>query len=217
MWQFSLFGFPVSVHWMFWLNTALLGGAINARTPQEMQGVAVWMAMAFLSILIHELGHALVMRHFGDRRVGIVLYALGGLATGSGWRSRREQILISAAGPALQMLSAVLVWSLAIGLTPESPWLLRHAAQAFIVVSLFWGVLNLLPIIPMDGGRISESVLGPSRERLAYGLSLVLAGMLAVYLLTIGALFAALFFGMLGWNNWQRLNHRPQIPWMDVR
>lgn len=217
MWQFSLLGFPVRVHWLFWLNSALLGGAFYARSPREMQGVVVWMAMVFLSILIHELGHALTMRRFGDRRVEIVLYALGGLAVGSGWRGRKEQILVSAAGPALQMTAGALVWMLATRFTPDHAWLLRRAADSFVFVSLFWGALNLLPIIPLDGGRISEAFLGPSRERLAYGISLILAGALAVYMLTIGAIFAALFFGMLCWNNWQRLNHRPQIPWMDVR
>jgi anhydro-N-acetylmuramic acid kinase len=67
MLHFTLFGFPIRIHWLFWLNSALLGGAFSARTPSEMQGVAVWIAMVFLSILIHELGHALVMRRFGQR------------------------------------------------------------------------------------------------------------------------------------------------------
>ncbi len=225
MWQFSLFGFPIRVHWIFWLNSALLGGAFYARTPQQIQGVAVWMAMVFLSILIHELGHALVMRRFGDRRVEVVLYAFGGLAIGTAWRSRWEQIMISAAGPALQMAAGGVLWAVNPKLSPfkffdnsitYSSFSL-YAAAAFIFISLFWGALNLLPIIPMDGGRISEAFMGPSRERLADSISLVLACALAVYMLSIGAVFAALFFGMLGWNNWQRLNHRPQVPWMDVR
>lgn len=217
MLSFTLFGFPVRIHWLFWLNSALLGGALNAQTPREIQRVAVWVAMAFLSILIHELGHALVMRRFGDRRVGIVLYAFGGLAKGSGWRSRNEQILVSAAGPALQAAVAALLWVATRGVVPQDPWLLRHAIGVFIFISLFWAAFNLLPIIPMDGGRISEAFLGPSRERLAYGISLAFAGALAGYMLWKGALFPALFFGMLGWNNYQRLNHRPQIPWMDAR
>jgi Zn-dependent protease len=217
MLQFSLLGFPIRIHWLFWLNSALLGGAFSARTPTEMQGVVVWIAMVFLSILIHELGHALVMRRFGERQAEIILYAFGGLAIGSAWRSRREQILISAAGPALQMGVGLLVWFLTSSLHLESA-LLRYAIGSFLIISIFWGALNLLPIIPLDGGRISEAAFGPARERTALGLSLVCAIALTLYLgLLAGQLFAAIFFGMLAYNNWQRLNRAEQLPWMNVR
>lgn len=217
MLQFSLFGFPIRIHWLFWLNSALLGGAFTARTPTEMQGVVVWIAMVFLSILIHELGHALVMRRFGERHAEIILYAFGGLAIGSGWRSRREQILISAAGPGLQIGVGLLLWFLTRSIPMDSP-LLNYAVGSFLFISIFWGALNLLPIIPMDGGRISEALFGPQRERTALGLSLVCAVALAVYMgLLNGQLFAAVFFGMLAYNNWQRLNRAEQLPWMNVR
>jgi stage IV sporulation protein FB len=173
--------------------------------------------MVFLSILIHELGHALVMRRLGDRHTEIVLYAFGGLAIGSAWRGRRDQILVSAAGPALQMAVGLLVWFLTSRLHIE-PGLPRYAIGSFLFISLFWGALNLIPIIPLDGGRISEAVFGPARERAALTLSLVLALALAVYMgVLAGQLFAALFFGMLAYNNWQRLNRSEQLPWMNVR
>lgn len=218
MLHFTLFGFPIRIHWLFWLNAALLGGAFTARTPTQMQSVAVWVGMVFLSILIHELGHALVMRRFGERRAEIILYAFGGLAIGSAWRTRREQILISAAGPIAQLLPAVLIW---IGFAPSftiQQLVDGNALQQFAGVSIFWGALNLLPIIPMDGGRISEAALGPAKERLALTISLVCAVALALYMgISEGQLFAALFFGMLAYNNWQRLNRAEQLPWMNVR
>ena len=217
MLQFPLFGFPIRIHWLFWLNSALLGGAFTARTPTEMQGVVIWIAMVFLSILIHELGHALVMRKFGERNAEIILYAFGGLAIGSGWRSRREQILISAAGPALQIGVGLLVWFVARSVRIESI-LVNYAINSFLFISIFWGALNLLPIIPLDGGRISEAAFGPPRERTALGLSFVCAVALALYMgLLNGQLFAAIFFGMLAYNNWQRLNRAEQLPWMNVR
>jgi Zn-dependent protease len=83
MLRFQLLGFPVLVHWMFWLNTALLGGAIGASTPAEMRALLAFIIAAFFSVVIHELGHASVMRQFGDRNVHIVLYAFGGYAQGS--------------------------------------------------------------------------------------------------------------------------------------
>jgi stage IV sporulation protein FB len=217
MLQFPLFGFPIRIHWLFWLNSALLGGAFGARTPTQFQGVLVWIGMVFLSILIHELGHAFAMRRFGDRRVEIVLYAFGGLAIGSSWRSRTEQILVSAAGPAAQIAVGFLVWFLTSSLRVDS-LLVKYALGSFVFVSIFWGALNLLPIIPMDGGRISEAMFGPSKERLALTLSFICAVAIAAYMgLLLGQLFAALFFGMLAYNNFQRLNQRPQVPWMNVR
>jgi Zn-dependent protease len=217
MLNFTLLGFPVRIHWLFWLNAALLGGALSAQTPSQIQNVAAWIAMVFLSILIHELGHALTMRKFGDRRVEIVLYAFGGLAIGSAWRDRMQQILISAAGPAAQMAAGFLAWLVFRAFPMEAP-LIRFAFGNFIFISFFWGALNLLPIIPMDGGRISEAVLGRGKERLALTISLISAIALAIYMMSQhGALFATLFFGMLAFNNWQALNRRDQVSWMDVR
>jgi hypothetical protein len=69
----------------------------------------------------------------------------------------------------------------------------------------------------MDGGRISEAAFGPAKERLALTISLVCAVALALYMgISQGQLFAALFFGMLAYNNWQRLNRAEQLPWMNV-
>lgn len=203
MLRFSLFGFPITVHWMFWLNTALLGGAIGASTPAEMRALAAFMIAAFLSVLIHELGHASVMRKFGDRNVQVVLYAFGGYAQGSRWFSRWQDILLTAAGPGLQIAAGLAVY-FAMGIwQPPSGWLGYLAAQ-FIFVSIFWAILNLVPILPLDGGRLCSAITG--RPRLALRISLVTAVVLAAGFLYLGyGLFTPIFFGMLAYNNWQQL------------
>lgn len=203
MLRFSLFGFPITVHWMFWLNTALLGGAIGASTPAEMRALAAFMIAAFLSVLIHELGHASVMRKFGDRNVQVVLYAFGGYAQGSRWFSRWQDILLTAAGPGLQIAAGLAVY-FAMGIwQPPSGWLGYLAAQ-FIFVSIFWAILNLVPILPLDGGRLCSAITG--RPRLALRISLVTAVGLAAGFLYLGyGLFTPIFFGMLAYNNWQQL------------
>src|SRR4029079_3345516 len=76
---FSVFGFPVHIHWFFWLNTALLSGRLDAKSSAQVQALVSWVAAVLVSIVIHDLGHAFVMRHYGARP-HIVLYALGGLA-----------------------------------------------------------------------------------------------------------------------------------------
>jgi len=218
MLSFSLLGFPIRIHWLFWVNSALLGGAITASSPTQIQGVLIWMAVVFVSILIHELGHAFVIRRFGDRRVEIALYAFGGLAIGSVPHTRGGQVVISAAGPLVQIAVGALVWFVFAREGYLTNQLIRYAIYSFVYVSVFWGALNLLPIIPLDGGRIFEAVVGPAKVRTALWVSLVCSLALAVYLgLHVGALFATLFFGLLAYNNWQRLNHRGQFHWMDVR
>src|SRR5438132_973156 len=116
--NFQVLGFPVRVHPLFWLVGLLLG--LGGGGEDAGIRLVIWFAALFVSILIHELGHALMIRRFG-RDAYIVLYAMGGLAIegrprdfspfGSPWsidsassfqprpRSSNEQILISAAGP----------------------------------------------------------------------------------------------------------------------
>ena len=239
MLRFTLFGFPILIHWMFWLNTALMGGALNASSPEQLRGLLGWMVAVFLSIVIHELGHALTMRNCGDRRVGIFLYAFGGLAQGSSRLTRREDLMVSAAGPALQILFGLAVgWSITIWRV-SSPWLLE-ALDSFTAVSLFWALLNLVPIVPLDGGRLCQAWLGVEKQRLALTISLVCAAAIALLsfesdlwlelqngvlrLLDIrastrigGGVFSLVLFGMLAWNNWKQLRNEPQVPWMNAR
>lgn len=239
MLRFTFLGFPIMIHWMFWLNTALMGGALGANSPEQLRHLLGWMVAVFLSILIHELGHAIAMRNFGDRRVGIVLYAFGGLAQGSSHLARREDLIVSAAGPGLQILVGLAVgWSITLWHVP-SLWL-GEMLDAFTVVSLFWALLNLIPIVPLDGGRLCLAWLGAGKQRQALTISLVCAVVLALFsfqwelwlglqngvlkLVEIrartrvgGGIFTLLLFGMLAWNNWKQLRHEPQIPWMNAR
>ena len=216
MLRFRLFDFPILVHWMFWVNMALLGGAIGADTPQEMQALFGWVGAAFVSIVIHELGHAFAMRHFGDRQVGILLYAFGGLARGSRWLGRMEDIIVSAAGPAVQIAIGFALKFLLSGWETESV-LLGSFVQAFIYVSIFWALLNLLPIIPLDGGHICRAFLGSARVRTALVISMVTACGIGLLTLSSGSLISTLFFGMMAFNNWKELKGQPQVPWMEGR
>lgn len=210
MLRFSLFDFPIVVHWLFWVNAALLGGAIDASTPRAMQALAGWILAAFISVLVHELGHALAMRRFGDRRVGILLYAFGGLARGSRWLSRREDIIVSAAGPALQ-LAAGFALELVFGGARLGSVFLASFLGSFIHVSFWWALLNLLPVLPLDGGHICRAFLGQGRARLALVISLVSACALGLYSLQGGGLFITVFFGMMAFNNWRQLQGREPL------
>jgi stage IV sporulation protein FB len=103
--RFNLLGFPVSIEPFFWLVVALLGGALRANSPQAVLLLLVWMLVVLVSILVHELGHALAGRRYGATPE-IRLHGFGGMAVMHGGRFNRPQsILVSAAGPAFGLRS----------------------------------------------------------------------------------------------------------------
>ena len=77
---FALFGIPVRVHPFFWLVALLLGlGGVN-HYQDRAQALLIWIVVIFISILLHELGHAFAIRYYGWEP-SVTLYALGGMAT----------------------------------------------------------------------------------------------------------------------------------------
>lgn len=211
--RFNLFGFPVSVHWMFWLMAAFLGGAVNASTPDQLTGVLITMGVIFVSILFHELGHALAMRHYGDRQVAITLFTFGGYAQGSAWRSRTQDIIVCAAGPAFGAFLALVAWLVIRAFPVDNEWYF-FVLSRLLVINLIWTIFNLLPIYPMDGGRISMALFGPGREGKALIISLVTASLLALWQLSAGSLWNTLLLGSFALDNYRMLKNQPRIDLM---
>jgi stage IV sporulation protein FB len=207
MLRFSLFGFPIFIHWFFWLNTALLSGHLTASSPEQLQALLIWVAAVLVSILIHELGHAFTMRHFGARP-HIVLYALGGLAIPDRGFRRGQDIVVSLAGPLVQ-IAVGLAASFLLGHSRGDAWWIQLFLGDFIMVSIWWGVFNLLPIYPLDGGHVMNSFLGPSFYKITMWTGALLAIALGLYFFTATrnpSIYNLLFFGMLAWQNIQRAN-----------
>lgn len=214
MLRFSIFGFPVRVDPMFWVFTALLGGGLTADSPDEFKLLLIWVAVVFVSILWHELGHCFAMKHFGDREPQMLLYAGGGLAFGSRWRSRTEDIIVSLAGPAAGLFLAFVVFLFDRGFPPRNVFVYA-AVEKMWFVNFWWSLINLLPVIPLDGGRVTEALLGPAKARQALTISLVVAIGAAVFLYTQwGSLFAAVMFGLMAFENWRRLKGQPPATMM---
>ena len=112
--NFSLFGIAIRIHPGFWAMGGFLGFSMGMRTPLF---VLMFISAVFLSILIHEMGHALAFRQCGIRAY-VVLYHFGGLAVPSAMESYfdhasgytpRQKIFVTAAGPGLQIMAALLL------------------------------------------------------------------------------------------------------------
>ena len=202
---FRILGIPVRIHLWFWFMALLLW----AMKPEfGSLGLVVWVVVVLQAILAHELGHALVGRAFGQSP-RIELVALGGVTW---WEQRASMqparsLLVSAAGPAVGILigSVALVLMDGLGLTRGS--LARYAFGCMVWVNLGWGMLNLLPILPLDGGNIVASSLEfvvPRRGRLvATYVSFASIGMLIVIAGTLRLFFAVILLMLLAFASFQ--------------
>ncbi|HEX4070288.1 MAG TPA: site-2 protease family protein [Planctomycetaceae bacterium] len=216
--RFRLFGIPVHVTPWFWAAGVFL--AWDLVSERRIDLLALWLFALFVSILVHEYGHAFCAELFGCYPE-IYLYHFGGLAVFqpnsrfSTWRS----IIVSFAGPfaGFLLFGVILVVAMFVA---SSDWL-RHLDPQwqdrvgfFILqmeyINLSWGLVNLLPVLPLDGGRISESLLIRFRrrdgQRLAILISAIVAGAVAaVFATRLHDNYAAMFFAIMCITNIQAL------------
>jgi Zn-dependent protease len=234
----NVLGIQTRIHPGFWLMSFILGFSAAGQPPKPLP-VLIYIAVVFVSILVHELGHALLMRRFGFTP-HIVLYHLGGLAipekSFSGFEPRRgrrdtsEAILISLAGPAAGFLLAgatILViflaggsfqpdfsrwtqpWDFSVpGVKAYDPW--WYLITFMLFVNIFWGLVNLVPVFPLDGGQVAREIL-THRDRynglahtlqLSIGVGIVVA---VFFLLIAQERYAAMMFGLLAISNYLML------------
>ncbi len=193
--RFRLGGIPIRIEPWFWLMGLVLGASLTgARLP-------LWMGVVFLSILVHELGHALSARFFGARS-HIRLYSFGGLTIPDRRLTRWRNIAMTLAGPFAGFALAGVVFAVTPLLPADQP-LLVWTAQQLLYVNIFWGMMNLLPVPPLDGGHVVQGILGPRRVELAHWIGLVTAGLVALAALRFSQVYLALMFGFLAFQNVQ--------------
>ena len=133
-------------------------------------------ACVFVSILVHELGHGVAYRYFGVRHVTIVIHMFGGFARADDYLyDRLKRIAVYLSGPAAGFLLLALVYysNQATGWSRESR-LAGLIYRNLYYFNLYWGLFNLLPIYPLDGGRCRAncSRLVNRRRGLEYSLFL---------------------------------------------
>lgn len=183
---------------------ALIGGGLRASSSQDLMGVAVFVIAGFLSILVHELGHALMIRKY-RLPTAITLQAFGGYATfPAGQLNRMQSFLVTFAGPAVQFLLGVSLIFVYQGITIPAGSLFDPFMKSLIGVSLIWSILNCVPVYPLDGGQMLASVLGPQRQKHVHLTGAIVAVILGISgYLYYGILLFPIFMGLFGWQNWK--------------
>ncbi len=239
--HFRLFGFPVRVHPYFWVVTLLMGLGGGPADPQK---TMIWIGVVFVSVLLHEMGHATMQRFYGGHP-WITLYGFGGLAScNDGPRTPWRRIAILLAGPGAGFLLAAVTLAamklsghalgfgtlsklldpnsveydgydiqplgpLAVYFAPLRTPLLNEVVAKLLEVNILWGVINLLPVFPLDGGQISRELFNLKDPRngtnQALQLSAGIAVLLAAYALLNQRFYIALMFGYLAYSNFQTL------------
>jgi Zn-dependent protease len=213
-------GIPVGVHWSVLVIMALLvqglaASVLPASAPDE-PAWAYWLTalvgsvLFLLSLLAHELAHALVARHFRIRVQRVTLWLLGGVAelTDEAPHARAD-LFVAVAGPLTSVLTGVVFGGAAAGASAlGAPSILTAALIWLALINVILAVFNLLPGAPLDGGRVLRAILWRvhgDRERASMaaaraghglGLILVLAG-LAQVLFT--QQLRGLWLALVGW------------------
>lgn len=208
--HFHVAGFPVRVHPLFFLICFASGWALL----DEPARLAMWVGIVFLSVLLHELGHALAFRRYGCP-AAIELHGMGGTTTGEDAErlTHRQSAWVSFAGPAMGFLLGGVVW-LVSSLTPleHQGGLVGEATRLLLWVNVGWGLFNLLPMQPLDGGHLLASAVRARRgyryERVLHGIGIATAvGVLALSVWWrmpwMGLL--ALLFGVMNFEQLRRL------------
>lgn len=210
-----IFGVEIRIHLTFlFLLLFVWAMEYTSKTTNPARG-ALLVGMVFASVVLHELGHALLAAHAGMTAKAVILLPLGGVtvqdqgstqeAPGTpGFAGWKREVWISLAGPLVNLLIAFIAGSIVLAVAPEVHLGMRplvhsaHLLRSLVWINVVLGVLNLLPAYPMDGGRILRAwftrhmdMVQATRRAVTIGQAFAMMFMLAgfvsdVYLVVIG-------------------------------
>lgn len=187
----------------FWI-LALLIGWMNSQT---FEGTLIWLPVIFFSVLIHELGHALTAKVFGQQSE-IELLAYGGYTRRIGTPIKSwQEFLVILNGPLAGLTLSLAAFTLKFFTNTSRFPLLDAALEITVFVNIFWTFLNLIPVIPLDGGHLLRVLLeggfGFKGTKLSFICSFVLAILLSLFFFAIQFFFAGAIFVMLAFENYR--------------
>jgi Zn-dependent protease len=226
---FTVFGLPVRIHPSFWLVVLLIG---VQRRP-HFAALIEWVLVVLVSILVHEFGHGLTAARWGVV-YRITVHGAGGETT---WKPTGEPVwwravLVSLAGPIAGFSLALLAWLILPSFGGN--WVMEATARDLLQVNVAWGVFNLLPIAPLDGGQALKAWLVKfwyqRGEWVCAGIGVVTAIVALIAAILAEQGWAALVVGIFGIHNalafrshyeayrdahtrtgWQRLSGRDRV------
>ena len=233
MLDFKLFKIPVRIEPWFLVMGFFLGGGFGITSREDFLMILLWIIVLLVSILVHELGHALTSRKMTGVTPSIKLWGMGGLAYPNTQLNQKQSFWVTWAGPlaglgffGLIVLTCCTVYGIAVG-TDLTMFLLFPSTginrETFTVlaemnkpvwfmlnkllwVNLWWSLINLLPVFPLDGGQIYASIEKSPKKVLIVGI--VTGALVAIAgFFILHRIFIAILFGYLAFQNYKRLQH----------
>jgi Zn-dependent protease len=178
-----ILGIPVTIE--PWIVLGLLGLGVLSGLSGEF--LAEWVALGFVALLLHELGHALAFRRFRVES-SITFWLLGGFTVPNDQEvasrlSDRQMLVVALAGPAVGLVLGAA--TLAVGLAfRDASRSIQMPLFLWLYVNLGWAIFNLLPISSLDGGRalghLAGAVFGQAGRAIGLAVGLVASGLIAV-------------------------------------
>jgi Zn-dependent protease len=195
--KFKVGPFPVQVYPWFFISAVLLGSASGYGFDWTM---LLWIAVVFISVLVHELGHAVIGRALGGRPE-IRLEAFGGV-TYPQLRQRPgpgRQFVLSLAGPVAGLLLGAACYGLLRAAPPAPGSPAAWTMMQFIQVSVVWAVFNLLPMLPLDGGQMMLAVVEAVRRKPSVVLGSWISVAVAIGVAAVSVLLRGLDLYLIAW------------------
>lgn len=203
--HFHVLGIPVRIEPLFWVASVLL-----AYNLGDARLIVMWVAVVLVSVLVHELGHGIALKLFGQPS-SIVLHGFGGLTSSPRTLDRRRSIAVSLAGP----VAALAILGIPALVLRDSDWGTEVAIDYALgddvfglwpvlffaaYVNIWWSIANLLPIRPLDGGNVLTELVGVQKARVV-SVAMGAAAAIWAYTHADGLRYAAFFFGFLTFIN----------------
>jgi Zn-dependent protease/CBS domain-containing protein len=166
-WSFkmgSILGIPLKVHVTFFLLLFIVYLAGDKFIGIGGLHGLIFVGLIFASVIFHELSHAMVARHYGIDVLDITLLPIGGVARmPTTPEDPRQEVLISAAGPAASLVLAISLWFisdlLGYGLSFWNTSIQGNLLAQLAAVNFILAIFNIIPAFPMDGGRVLRGLL----------------------------------------------------------
>lgn len=195
---------PILIHPFFWILASVIGILYGGFSLLAL----VWLAIVFISVLFHEMGHALTALMF-KQHPQISLVALGGLTTYEGkGLNFIKQFLIVLNGPIFGLVLCFFSYKLLTSQFFENSYIVYFLSGMW-KINLFWSAINLVPILPLDGGQLMrivfEAIFGEKGFRVAIFLGMVLAFALGIcsFIFLKGLWLVGMVFFLFAFQNFE--------------
>lgn len=195
---------PIRIYPFFWFLIAIIGWTSSGGSLLH---TAIWAVVILYSVLIHEYGHALTALAFGQE-AHIELVGLGGVTHREGPKLKPwQEFIIILDGPLAGVLLLLVAYAILLFFGEKLSSTMLYALEITVYANIFWTVVNLLPIHPLDGGRlfsiILESLFGVRGLKIALFLSGIFAIAISILFFYTGIYLGGALFILLAFESYR--------------